>query len=420
MNTEPKDTASPVPSKGEGTILPPSPLERAGERLHILELPSFFPPHGGLFCLEQAKALKAYGHEVRIVSVVELGVSLDKKFYFTAPRREERREIEGVEVFTYYLRAVPKAVRYNINHWVSLCKKAVDEYVRRFGKPDILHAHCCKNAGLAAQEIAKSLGIPFFISEHISSGLFERDFGRGWQKHRWLKESMKQAYEAAACVIPVSRELVDDLAPYFGKEYHFRPISNIVDTNFFTYRERSGWSKVNNEWSVVGRPFCFCCLAIANIYGKGYDVLADALQYLPADIELHIAGQGTDSKPMQELFAGKPNVHLHGHLDKAGVRDLLWKSNALVLPSRSESQSLVILEALATGIPAVSTECIPLSVRIPEACRFAPIGDSQILAQKMKEAMHLIPSREYSDAVQRLASPSVVANQLSDLFSAAV
>ena len=67
--------------------------------MHILELPSFFPPHGGLFCLEQAKALKAKGHEVRIVSVLELGVSKDSAFYFTAPWREERKEIEGVEVF---------------------------------------------------------------------------------------------------------------------------------------------------------------------------------------------------------------------------------------------------------------------------------------------------------------------------------
>ena len=415
MNTK----TSPVPSKGgvDGSMLSPSPLERVGERLHILELPSFFPPHGGLFCLEQAKALKAFGHEVRIVSVVELGVSSDKKFYFTAPWREERREMEGVEVFCYYMRAVPKAVRYNINHWLCLCEKAVDRYVQRFGKPDVLHAHCCKNAGMAAKVISQKLGIPFVVSEHLSSGLFERDFGQGWRRHIWLKDRIRQAYEAAAYVVPVSRELVDDLAPYFGKSYRFSPISNVVDTDFFTYRERSGWARVNDEWSVVGRPFRFCCLAIADIYGKGYDVLADALQYLPADIELHIAGQDTDSKPMQRLFANRPGVHLHGHLDKKGVRDLLWRCDALVLPSRSEAQPLVNLEALATGIPAVNTECIPLSARISQACRFAPVGDARMLAEKMQEVMHIAPSREYSDIVQQTASPSVIAKQLTDIFA---
>ena len=382
--------------------------------MHILELPSFFPPHGGLFCLEQAKALKAMGHEVRIVSVVELGVSLDRKFYFTAPLREERKELEGVEVFCYYMRAVPKAVRININQWVRLCQKMVDRYVRRFGKPDVLHAHCCKSAGLAAREIAGRLGIPFFISEHLSSGLFERDFGKGWQRHVWLKEKMRQAYEAAACVMPVSRELVNDLAPFFGKSYRFQPVSNIVDTNFFYFRERT-----------QSPHFRFCCLAIADIHGKGYDILADAFRRLESSpfkgetervLELHIAGQGTDLRPMQELFAHTPNVHLHGHLDKQGVRELLWQSDALVLPSRSEAQPLVVLEALATGIPVVSTECVPASLRVPDACLIAPIGDASMLAERMKEVMHIAPSRAFSDAVRQMASPAVIARQLSDLF----
>ncbi|MCR5851732.1 MAG: glycosyltransferase [Bacteroidaceae bacterium] len=376
--------------------------------MHILELPSFFPPHGGMFCLEQAKALKALGHEVRIESVIELGISLDRKFYFTAPWREERREMEGVEVFCTYMRAVPKAVRYNINHWMYLMEKAVDRYVQRFGKPDVLHAHCCKSAGMAAKEISQWLDIPFFISEHLSSGLFERDFGEGWQRHKWLKERMQKTYEAASCVIPVSRELVDDLAPYFGKAYRYQPISNIVDTEFFTYHERA---------PLANRPFRFCCLAIADIYGKGFDLLADALQYLPENIELHIAGQKTDSPPMQKLFANRPNVCLHGLLDKAGVRDLLWECDALILPSRSEAQPLVILEALATGIPAVSTDCVPSSLRIPKACLFVPVGDARMLAEKIQEVMHISPSQEFSEKVKQMASPSVVAQQLVELLT---
>ena len=358
--------------------------------------------------MEQAKALKAQGHEVRIVSVLELGVSKDHAYYLTAPWREERKEIEGVEVFCTYMRAVPKAVRYNINRWTGLCEKAVDRYIRRFGKPDVLHAHCCKSAGLAAKAISERFDIPYYISEHISSGLFERDFGKGWARHKWLKDRMQEAYEAAKCVIPVSQELVDDLAPYFGKAYRYQPISNIVDTDFFAYREREPLS---------GRPFRFCQLAIADIHGKGYDVLAEAIKYLPEEVELHIAGQGTDSQTVRKLFADRKGVHLYGHLNKEGVRDLLWKCDALVLPSRSEAQPLVLLEALSTGIPAVSTECIPPSVRIPEACLYAPIADARGLAEKMKEVMNISPSREFAEIVQRKASPSIVAEQLSDLFS---
>lgn len=391
--------------------------------MHILELPSFFPPHGGLFCLEQAKALKAAGHEVRIVSIVELSLTKDGASYVTLPWREERQEMEGVEVFCTYMRAVPKAVRHNVGHWVTLCRKAVERYVRRFGKPDVLHAHCCKSAGLAARELSQSLGIPYYISEHLSSGLFERDFGKGWQRHQWLKEEMRKAYEDAACVMPVSQELVDDLAPFFGKAYHYQHVSNIVDTDFFCAGKRRNASE---------SAFRFCCLAVADIHGKGYDVLADAFRLLNAAedsrhvpaIELHIAGRGTDSLAMKELFGlvdeaqrrGSSGVHLHGELDKAGVRDLLWQSDALVLPSRSEAQPLAVLEALATGIPVVCTESVPASLRIPGACLVVPVGDAEALAEKMKEVMTVAPSREFSESVRRMASPSVVARQLTELF----
>ena len=236
--------------------------------MHILELPSFFAPHGGLFCLEQAKALKAMGHEVRILSIVELSFAKDGHYCFTAPWHEERREMEGVEVFRTYMRAVPKAVRYNANRWIALSQKAVDRYVRRFGKPDVLHVHCCNRAGLAAKKISQRLGIPYYISEHISSGLFEREFGKGWQRQVWLKDKMRQAYEAANCVIPVSQELVEDLAPFFGKSYRWQAVSNIVDTDIFAYRDRQ---------PLAGRSFRFSCLAVADIHGKGYDILADAI-----------------------------------------------------------------------------------------------------------------------------------------------
>ncbi|MBQ4229694.1 MAG: glycosyltransferase [Bacteroidaceae bacterium] len=375
--------------------------------MHILELPSFFPPHGGLFCLEQAKALKAQGHEVRIVSIVELSLTKDRTQFLTLPWREERSEQEGVEVFCTYMRAVPKAVRCNVNRWTRLCEKAVDRYVRRYGKPDVLHAHCCKSAGLAAKRISQRLGIPYYISEHISSGLFERDFGKDWQRHRWLREEMRQAYEAANCVIPVSQELVDDLASFFGKAYRWQAVSNIIDTDFWSPRPSLSEEKAG---------FRFCCLAVANIYGKGYDVLAEALDLLPADIELHIAGRGTDSLPMQKLFGRRHGVHLHGELSKEEVRALLWQSDALVLPSRSEAQPLVLLEALATGIPVVGTECIPKSVRIPGGCLIAPVGDAKTLAEKMREVMKVQPSKDFFGAVERLASPSVVAKQLADIF----
>ena len=136
--------------------------------MHILEIPSFFTPYGGEFCLDQAKALKAVGHEVRILSNVQLGFSIGGKDYFVLPSCRYEHEKDGITVYQSFERGVPKAVRWNMKKWVAIVCDMFDDYVARYGKPDILHAHCAKWAGYAAMKISQKYGIPYVITEHLS------------------------------------------------------------------------------------------------------------------------------------------------------------------------------------------------------------------------------------------------------------
>lgn len=374
--------------------------------MHILEIPSFFPPHGGLFCLEQAKALQGIGHEVRILACTGLGLSVDKSYYFRAPWGSWRTEMEGIEVYAHFQRDLPKLVYFNTAHWLNTVYNMYKEYERLNGKPDVLHAHCCKFAGIAAMKISEDTGIPYYITEHLPSELYVKDFGEGWTRHRWLKELMQRAYEGAACVIPVAEELVDDIAPFFGKNYRYQEISNVIDTSYYAFRRRE---------PLQGRPFRFCCLAVADIHRKGYDILAEAWRGIE-DAELHIAGNGTDGDDLKRLFDGCHNVHFHGHLEKHQVRELLYSSDALVLPSRSEAQPLVLLEAMATGIPFVSTDVVPKSERMDGACFLARKGDAGSLLNQMKNVGCITPSRTFSSFVQSLASPVSVAKKIDKVF----
>ena len=465
--------------------------------MHILELPSFFEPHGGMFCLEQAKALQARGHEVRILSCSQLAWTVDRAYYFKArcgrwtevigeskcenkgesicetigenecggeimrgTKREGKCETMrgtncngGVEALRTYMRAVPKWVRLNQRRWVRIVLSMYDAYVRRYGKPDVIHAHCAKWAGVAAMAISRRDGIPYFVTEHLSAGLLEEDFGPGWTRHVWAKDLLRSVYGNAACVIPVAAELVDGLQPYFGRDYRYVAVSNIVDTDFFAYHEREAWNGQNqalnsqpqnqeaegqlsqeaegktlsqeaegktqinkSEGQTLGyRPYKYCVLARADIYGKGFDVLAEVWPRIK-DGELYIAGAGTDAGSFKALFGQDPSVHCLGRLDKGQVRDLLYRCDALVLPSRSEAQPLVLLEAMSTGIPVVSTEVTPACERIANACLIAVTGDSESLYRQMMEVRRLQPSRQISDAVHRLASPEVVAGQLEGIF----
>ena len=376
--------------------------------MHILEIPSFFTPYGGEFCLEQAKALKALGHEVRILSNVQLGITIGGKDFLVLPSCRFEHERDGITIYQSYQRGLPRMVHHNVMRWVDIVCSMFTEYVAKYGKPDILHAHCAKWAGYAAMLISRDYGIPYVITEHLSRLVFEKEFGSA-PSVAWQIPMLKDAYQHADCVLPVSEELVDDIACYFGKDYHWQPVSNVIDIDFFSYKPRTPQD---------GRTFRFCCLA-NNSPLKGYDVLLPAFGQLRdsgLDVELHIAGRGTDSKQFSTLLS--KGIVSHGCLNKQEVRDLLYQSDALVLASRSEAQSLVLLEAMSTGIPVIATTCVPKSVRIEGGCTVVPVDNAEALCVAMKQVMACeFDGKTVSDAVKRMSAPQVVAQKLENLFN---
>lgn len=375
--------------------------------MHILEIPSFFTPYGGEFCLDQAKALKAVGHEVRILSNVQLGFSIGGKDYFVLPSCRYEHEQDGITVFQSFQRGIPKAIRWNMKRWVAIVCDMFDDYVARYGKPDILHAHCAKWAGYAAMRISEKYGIPYVITEHLSKLVFEKEFGPA-PSDTWQIPLLKACYREAKMVIPVSEELVDNISCYFGKDYRWQAISNTIDTDFFHYQPRSDRN---------GRAFRFCCLA--NFWPlKGYDVLIPAFQQLRksgVNAELHIAGRGTDSNNFKAMLSD--GIVSHGLLSRNAVRDLLYKSDAIVLASRSEVQPLSLLEAMSTGIPVIATECVPQSMRLKEGCTIVPIGNVQALATAMSSVMvKPVDGERLSQTVRQRVSPEVIGMRLTEVF----
>jgi glycosyltransferase involved in cell wall biosynthesis len=320
--------------------------------------------------------------------------------------------MDGITVCQSYQRGLPGVIRFNVNRWVNIVCSMFDDYVKKYGKPDVLHAHCAKWAGYAAMQIAQAHGMPYVITEHLPLMLLEAEFGPAPSK-AWQIPLLKEAYRKASMVLPVSQELVDSTACYYGHDYRWQYLSNTIDTDYFTYQPRP---------SREGRPFRFCCLA-DNSYRKGYDVLIKAFQMLHeqhSDAELHLAGRDTDTKAFRaQLSSG---MKAHGLLDKAGVRQLLYECDALVLASRSEVQPLVLLEAMSTGIPVIATDCIPQCLRIEGGCSIVPVDDAAALSQAMAQVMTgpEVDGEKLSEQVKALASPQVVGMCLQTIFGEAI
>ena len=98
---------------------------------------------------------------------------------------------------------------------------------------------------------------------------------------------------------------------------------------------------------------------------KGVDVALRALKLIVADYPsacLHIAGDGPDRAKLVHLASELGLAHhivWHGHVDD--MQSIYQQLTLLMIPSRSEGLPNAALEAMAAGVPVVSTDVGGLS-----------------------------------------------------------
>jgi len=121
---------------------------------------------------------------------------------------------------------------------------------------------------------------------------------------------------------------------------------------------------------------------------KGFDVLVQALPLVP-DAELRVVGARTvdESEALERLAdaCGVGNrVRVLPWTDR--LHDVLAESDAVVIASRAEAAQLVLLEALAAGLPVVSTRvgsAEEVLGRLDERL-LVPVEDAEALAGALR------------------------------------
>ncbi len=91
-------------------------------------------------------------------------------------------------------------------------------------------------------------------------------------------------------------------------------------------------------------------------YMKGVDVLVDALRSIDApDITLRLAGRVTTGFDVDTLSSLKVETELLGHLSFNELLEAYQEADVMVFPTRSDGMGLVICEAMACGVPVITT-----------------------------------------------------------------
>ena len=129
---------------------------------------------------------------------------------------------------------------------------------------------------------------------------------------------------------------------------------------------------------------------------KGLDLLVPVWRELESefpDWQLVIAGpdEGSHRDELRELAraAGCQRLEFHPPAYGAEKSALLWSADLFVLPSRTENFGMAVAEALAHGVPAVTTRGAPWSGLETNAAGWWVRPDRDALGNALREAMSL-------------------------------
>lgn len=288
-----------------------------------------FPVAGGLE--KQAHELGAElvrtGHVVRVLSGR------------VVPGQEAFSVTDGVEVHRL---PWPKGRLYR---WTLLGPLVAFRMVRLMLRSDTVHAHVFSGFGLLSIALARLCARPVIVKlpnvrENGLPGLLGRRLG-----------SLKvRVFKWADAVVAMSTESLTELRSI---GYDRRRV--LATPN--------GIRLAAQDPSVVRSTFNGCRLVfLGRLHpAKGLMGLLDALvalrdRGLGAEVALDIYGDGEQREALARRIRENglsSRVTLQGHREDAA--DMLTQYDALVLPSRQEGNSNVILEAMAAGLPVVST-----------------------------------------------------------------
>lgn len=81
-------------------------------------------------------------------------------------------------------------------------------------------------------------------------------------------------------------------------------------------------------------------------------------KYPQKEIEIDLAGEGVLQTVLQEYSLQDCRVHMLGRLSKEEIADRLYQYDYLILPSFQEPFGIVLLEALACGVPCIVSNTV--------------------------------------------------------------
>jgi glycosyltransferase involved in cell wall biosynthesis len=269
-------------------------------------------------------------------------------------------------------------------------------------RPDVIVLHSVFSpTNLFVAWVASRLGIPYVTTPH--GGYHPRSLQRrSVRKRLAVRTAERRLLERAKFVHvywPAEGEHVWEVAPR----------SRVLASP-------TGHEPASQQWSGHGATAPFLWFGRFDRTHKGLDLLFAGYALYESQggrRPLHVYGRDhvDTSRGLTHLSQsmGCSNVHMRGELLPADRDETLSSCRALVAPSRWESHSLAVAEAIATGTPVVVTKATPIASEIASAGAALVIDGSPA---SIAEAMHSLDLTELCVSLSE-RSTSFLADRLS-------
>lgn len=326
--------------------------------------PHKYDPMFGLFVQRHAEAAALHND----ITVVYVHPDENAKSLYDIDRTTEN----GVDTIRIYYKKegrVSSAWRY-----FQACRKGL----KLAGKADLIHVHVLTRMGFIAHWKKNFDGTPYIITEHWSRYLPGNDFS-GPLRIIWTKRIVRRA----AMVTTASQALAEAMQHHGLKNQRYELLPNVVDTQRFKPIPH------HNEMPKIVHVSCF------EDQSKNISGLLEALRMLKERgiaYQAVLIGEGIDLESMKQRAATlelNDRVRFTGLLQGQDLVNELATGDFFVLPSHYETGGIVLLEAMACGLPVVATRVGALPEIVNERNGLlVPPGNCQALADAMEQCCH--------------------------------
>ena len=305
----------------------------------------------------------------------ELGKTCDLTVTFeghTATDRNEKWKNETMDHFT------PVFLKGTRTTSESFFCPGIIKILRQKWDIIVLGGYSSPTAMLAIQYL-RLKKIPFYIE--ADGGFVQNDSG-------WKYKIKKHFLSGAAGWFSTGKATTEYLTHYGAREKDcfVYPLSSIKKEDIISETELRRKEEYKEKIGVKDKPVALFVGQF--IPRKGVDVLLQAVEKLSSRAEIFIIGGGEKAEEYKQMAAQKHlnGVHFVDFLTKPELAVYYKAADIFVFPTREDIWGLVINEAMAYGLPVITTDrCVAGLELIENGVNgyLIPSEDSATLAAKM-------------------------------------